>query len=186
MGGKGIVMLYAFGFEKVGVVVGDLYFVDPDPAADQEGAERGVRLEVRMIERPDPPGSIYSALPINVERPIWRADLLESVAGPVGSHDRTHHHPRFQGWEPGRRRFDELVDREPVAWVGEQLRDLDALVARSEVDPAAVDPDDARQLRDAVPEILDVVRRLLERVRAGELAVAPSGADPTGARAGWL
>ena len=179
-------MLYAFGFEKVGVVVGDLYFVDPRPPAGQEGAERGVRLEVRLIERPAPRGSVYSALPINVERPIWRADLLETVEGPPGSHDRTHHHPTFRGWEPGRRQFDDLVDREPVAWVGEQLADLDALVARSEIHPREVDPDDARQLRDAVPEILEVLRRLLERVRAGELATAPNGSTELGARRGWL
>ena len=179
-------MLYAFGFETVGVVVGDLYFVDPNPTEGQEGAERGVRLEVRMMERPDPPGSPYSAMPINVERPIWRADLLETVEGEPGSHDRTHHHPRFRGWEPGRRRFDELVGQEPVAWVGEQLADLDALVERSEVDPEEVDPDDARQLRAAVPEIVDVVRRLLARVRAGELATAPGGSSELGARNGWL
>ena len=179
-------MLYAFGFEKVGVLVGDLYFVDPDPGEGQEGAERGVRLEVRVMQRPDPPGSIYSAMPISVDRPIWRADLLETVEGEPGSHDRTHHHPKFRGWEPGRRRFDELVDREPVEWVGEQLADLDALVARSEVDPAEVDPDDARQLREAVPEIIDVVRRMLVRVRSGELAAAPNGSSELGARSGWL
>jgi hypothetical protein len=179
-------MLYAFGFEKVGVVVGDLYFVDPNPAEGQEGAERGVRLEVRVIERPAPPGSVYSAMPINVERPIWRADLLETVEGEPGSHDRTHHHPKFRGWEPGRRRFDELVDRDPVEWVGEQLCDLDALVERSEIEPSEIDADDARQLREAVPEILAVVRRLLDRVRAGELAVAPGGSAELGARNGWL
>ncbi len=179
-------MLYLFGFEKVGVAVGDLYFVDPDPAESQEGAERGVRLEVRMIERGTPPGSVYSALPIAVERPIWRADLLERVDGEPGSHDRTHHHPTFRGWEPGRRRFDELVGQEPVAWVGEQLTDLDALVERSEIDASEIDPDDARQLRAAVPEILTVVRGLLERVRAGELGTAPDGSAELGARNGWL
>ena len=42
-------MLYVFGFESIGVVVSDLYFVDPDPGPGQEGAERGVRLEVRML-----------------------------------------------------------------------------------------------------------------------------------------
>ena len=33
---------------------------------------------------------------------VTRADLLESVARP-GTLDRAHHHPRFDGWEPGRR-----------------------------------------------------------------------------------
>ena len=109
---------------------------------------------------------MYSAQPIVVERPIWRADLLETVAGAPGSHDRTHHHPRFRGWEPGRREWDDELAADPVEWLGRQLSDLDMLVA-VEIDAAEVDPDDARQLRGTVPEILDVVRRLLAKVHAG-------------------
>jgi hypothetical protein len=75
-------MLYAFGFERVGVVAGDLYFKDPHPAKGQEGAEHGVRVELRVLERGALKGSIYSAQPIEVGRPIWRADLLETVDGP--------------------------------------------------------------------------------------------------------
>jgi hypothetical protein len=172
------------------VVVGDLFFVDPNPGEGQEGAERGVRLEVRVIDRPELRGSVYSAQPIVIDRPIWRADLLETVEGEPGSHDRTHHHPRVRGWEPGRRQWDGELMADPVAWVGRQLADLDALVARSDVDPSEVDPDDARQLRETVPEILDVVRRVLGRVRAGELGRPPGGyvetEEPTFARAGWL
>lgn len=190
MGDEESAVLYAFGFERVGVVVGDLFLVDPRPGAGQEGAERGVRLEVRVVDRPELPGSVYSAQPIVIDRPIWRVDLLETVEGEPGSHDRIHHHPRFRGWEPGRRQWDDELVADPVAWVGRQLSDLDALVARSEVGSGEVDPDDARQLRDAVPEILDVVRRVLARVRAGELATPPEGyregAEPVLARAGWL
>jgi hypothetical protein len=182
--------LYVFGFERVGVVVGDLFFVDPNPGPGQEGAERGVRLEVRIVNRPELPGSVYSAQPISIAEPVWRADLLETVDGPPGSHDRTHHHPRIRGWEPGRREWDDELAADPVAWVGRQLADLDALLARSDVDPARVDADDARQLREAAPEIVDVVRRLLDRVRAGELGVPPAGYEPSDApalaRAGWL
>ena len=72
-------MLYAFGFERIGVVASDLYFVDPNPGPGQEGPEQGVRVEVRHFERGALQGSIYSAQPIAVERAIWRADLLESV-----------------------------------------------------------------------------------------------------------
>jgi hypothetical protein len=43
-------MLYLFGFHRIGVVLSDLYFVDPNPNPGQEGAERGVRLEVRLLE----------------------------------------------------------------------------------------------------------------------------------------
>jgi hypothetical protein len=59
-------MLYAFGFERVGVLVGDLYFVDPRPAKEQEGAEHGVRLELRILDRGALKGSIYSAQPSEV------------------------------------------------------------------------------------------------------------------------
>jgi hypothetical protein len=179
-------MLYAFAFEQVGVVVGDLYFVDPSPAAGQEGAERGVRLEVRIFERPPVEGSVYAAQAIHVARPIWRADLLERVDGPYGSFDRTHHHPQFHGWEPSRRAFVPELSANPVEYVGEKLADLDGLLAGADMSPADVAPTDADDLRAAVPEILDATRRLLERVHAGELATAPAGADGGFARAGWL
>jgi hypothetical protein len=183
-------VLYVFGFERVGVVVGDLFFVDPTPRAGQEGAERGVRLEVRLVGRPELRGSIYSVQPITIDQAIWRADFLETVEGAPGSHDRTHHHPRVRGWEPGKREWEDALAADPIGWLGQKLSDLDTLVEQSEIDAAAIDPDDARQLRDAVPEILDVVRRLLDKVRAGELANPPTGyergAAPTLARAGWL
>ncbi|WP_219602204.1 hypothetical protein [Nonomuraea indica] len=178
--GEGVVLvLYLFGFEHICVAVSDLYFVDPQPADGQEGAERGVRLEVRRLEPGELKGSVYSARPISVDRPLWRVDLLESVSGPAGSFDRTHHHPGIRGWEPGGRVFDEGLTAEPLKWLGERLGDLDAHLA--EVGPA-----DAASLRACVPEILDAVGRLLARVRAGE-AAAVSGGDPAaGVRAGWL
>ena len=63
-------MLYAFGFERVAVVVGDLYFVDPNPGKGQEGPEHGVRVELRVLGRGELKGSIYSAQPIEVGEPI--------------------------------------------------------------------------------------------------------------------
>ena len=48
---RGFPVLYAFGFERVGVVVGDLYFVDPNPGNGQEGPEHGVRVELRVLSR---------------------------------------------------------------------------------------------------------------------------------------
>jgi len=183
-------VLYAFCFERVGVVVGDLFFADPDAPPGQEGAERGVRLEVRVVDRPELKGSIYSVQRITIDRAIWRADLLETVLGAPGSYDRAHHHPNMRGWEPGRRVWDDDLAAEPVEWLGRQLADLDALVARSDVDPSEIHPDDARQLRDAVPEILATVRSLLERVWSGEAGKPPAGYEPTDepvlARAGWL
>jgi hypothetical protein len=189
-------MLYAFGFERVGVVVGDLYFVDPKPGQGQEGAERGVRLELRILGRGPLKGSIYSAQPIEVGQPVWRADLLESVAGPPGSFDRTHHHPAFSGWEPGRRVFVRELSADPLGWLGARLADLDGLLASAGFPDGTAGPDDAASLRAVAPEIVDATRRLLEKVRSGELgrppreaAPAPAGStapDAAGIRAGWL
>lgn len=178
-------MLHAFGFDRIGVVVSDLYFVDPRPARGQEGPEQGVRLEVRFLERGELPGSIYSAQPISVDRPIWRADLLESVERP-GSLDRAHHHPKFRGWEPGARKFEPELTADPVAWVGERLADLDGILDRAEIPRDEVGPNDAEDLRRAVPEILAAVRGSLAGVVAGELGHPTDATPEAGARAGWL
>src|SRR2546430_1479235 len=108
-------MLYLFGFNRFGVAVSDLYFQSASPIAGQEGPERGVRLELRLLEAGPNDGSPYDAYPIVVDRPIWRVDLLESVEHP-GSLDRSHHHPKVDGWNTGKRHFDEEFSADPVRW----------------------------------------------------------------------
>lgn len=182
-------MLYTFGFERIGVLVGDLYFVDPNPGKGQEGAEHGVRLELRALDRGDLKGSIYSAQPISVGQPIWRVDLLESVEGTPGSFDRTHHHPAFTGWEPGSRVFVRELSADPLGWLGRKLSDLPEVLKEAGVSADIADPGDAAGLREAVPEILNATERLLARVRAGELGqppALPAGAAADNVRAGWL
>ena len=190
-------MLYLFGFERVGVAVGDLYFLDPQPGEGQEGAEHGVRLELRVLGRGALKGSMYSAQPIEVGQPIWRADLLESLAGHPGSFDRTHHHPVFAGWDPGRRVFVKELSDDPLGWVGEKLADLDSLLASARFPADTAGPGDAEQLRAVVPEIAAVTGRLLDQVRAGHMGTAPHdaalagtvparGGQPVVIRAGWL
>ena len=179
-------MLYAFGFERVGVVVGDLYFVNPRPLEGQEGAERGVRLELRLLERQPLKGGIYSAQPITVDRPLWRVDLLESVDSEPGSLDRAHHHPAFDGWEPGKRYFVPELSAAPVEWLAAQLADPDAVLARAGVAPGTVGAGDVASLRAAAPEIVDAVSRLLERVAAGELGRPDDDRELVSARIGWL
>ena len=179
-------MLYAFGFDRVGVLISDLYFVDPKPGKGQEGPERGVRLELRMLDHGELKGSIYSARPIEVSEPIWRADLLEAADGPPGSLNRAHHHPGFSGWEPGRRVFDRDLSADPVSWVGEQLSDLPALLERAGVADAGSYDADAEGLRERVPEITSALRGLLGDVKAGKLALAPVGEEPESARLSWL
>ena len=178
-------MLHVFGFENVGVAVSDLYFVDPQPGAGQEGAERGVRLEVRLLARAPANGSVYASQPILVDRPVWRADLLESVAGGPGTWDRTHHHPKMRDWEPGTRQFDDAMSADPIGFVGQQLSDLPGLVRGAGIDAGVVTDQDTLELRAAVPEILETVRSLLADVREGRLATGP-GETPESARIGWL
>lgn len=179
-------MLYAFGFGRIGVVASDLYLIDPTPDPGPDGgSEQGVRLEVRVFDAGELPGSMSSARPIAVGSPIWRADLLETIGNP-GSLDRAHHHPRFEArWEPGMRHFVDEMTADPIGFVGTRLGDLEGLLddagfSRDDVDPS--DPDD---LRNALPEILDAVRRLLERVRAVPYA-QPAAAAEGVTRVGWL
>lgn len=179
-------MLYAFGFERIGVVVCDLYFLNPRPEPGQEGAERGVRLELRLLQREPLKGSIYSAQGIVVDRPIWRVDLLESVDSAPGSLDRAHHHPAFDGWEPGSRHFVPELSAAPVEWLAGRLADLDGVLAAAGVAADVVGSGDAAALRAAVPEIMPVVRRLLDRVAAGELGRPDDDRELVSARIGWL
>jgi hypothetical protein len=180
-------MLQAFAFEKVGVVVGDIYFLDPNPRPGQEGPEHGVRLEVRAFDRGELKGSIYSAMPIEVGRPIWRLDLLESVDGKPGSFNRTHHHPTFTAeWNPSARVFDRGLSADPLGWLGQQLEDLPGILDRAGLPQDAADPSDAASLREMAPAIVNVAGLMLEKVRAGQLGLAPAGEGPDGIRNGWL
>jgi hypothetical protein len=180
------VMLYTFGFDRVGVLVSDLYIVVENPQPGQEGAEHGVRLEVRLLERGELRGSPYSARPIEVGAPVWRADLLETVDGPPGSFDRTHHHPVFTGWEPGGRVFDEHLKDDPVQFVAAELTDLEGLLERSGRADDKEAAADADSLRRSVPEIMQTVERMLAKVRGGELAAAPGGDPLVPVRESWL
>jgi hypothetical protein len=179
-------MLQAFVFERVGVVVGDLYFLDPNPHKGQEGAEHGVRLELRVFDRGDLKGTIYSATPIEVGRPIWRVDLLESVDGEPGSFNRTHHHPKFNGWDPSNRQFLRELSSDPLGWLAAQLADLPSVLDRAGVPPEVADPSDAASLRDIAPAIADVAAMMLDNVRAGQLGLPPADDAVDSIRNGWL
>jgi hypothetical protein len=187
-------MLYAFGFNRLAVLVGDLYFQHPDPpvthtaaksVSPKHGPEHGVRIELRRIEACQLQGSVYSARPITLNEPVWRVDLLESVQGEVGSFDRVHHHPQFDGWDEGVRDFEESLTNEPLRWLEEQLTDLQRVLARAQCDPDAASQEDIDGIRVAAPEIVASVVRLLNKVRDGRGPRPPK--DTKGLiRAGWL
>lgn len=179
-------MLQVFGFERIGVVVGDIYFIDPVPRKGQEGPEHGVRLEVRLLEPGELTGSIYSSRPINIAEPVWRADLLESTDSVPGSLDRAHHHPKMRNWEPGRRVFDRALSSDPVGWVGTMLSDLEGMLGRAGIDIDATLAADADSLRRVVPDVQRAVTSMLDQVKAGQLGTAPDGDELTSARVSWL
>jgi hypothetical protein len=172
-------------FNQLGVVVSDLYFVNPRPIPGQEGAERGVRLELRMFERDELIGSIYSAVPIRVGRPLWRVDLLESVASAPGSLDRAHHHPRFNGWEPGRRVFVDELSTDPVGWLRDRFARIEDVLEQADVPESVASADDVNALRAAGPMVVSVVEQLLRDVADGRAAQAPADAGES-VRSSWL
>src|ERR1700722_13885931 len=178
-------MFAAFGFEAMGVVVGDMFFVDRTPNEGQETPERGVRLELRLVDRAEPQGSICADVPVAFTRPVWRVGLFGSTESPPGTLDRAHHHPRFNGWEPARRDFVPELSADPLSWLAGELADPDAVLARAGVDAAEGSDADKPGLPAAAQEIVAAVKRMLKGVKGGELAPAP--AEPVAAaRTGWL
>lgn len=168
-------MLWSLVFDRVGVVLSDLYFVDPALDQGEEGAERGVRLELRLFERDELKGSVYSAVPIRIDRPIWRVDLLETVESQPGSLNRAHHHPRFNGWEPGRRAFVEALSADPLPWVRDRFAAIDEVLAEAGVEDGEVGADDVEALRAAGPSVVSQLEHMLGEVAAGRAGLAPAG-----------
>jgi hypothetical protein len=74
----------------------------------------------------------------------------------------------------------------PVEWLAAQLASPEAVLARAGVAAGTVGAGDVASVRDAAPEIVDVVRRLLERVAAGELGRPDDDRELVSARIGWL
>lgn len=183
-------MFHVWGFDRVGVVAGDLFFLDPEPGPGEEGAEHGIRVEVRLLDRPPLGGSPYSSQEIVVGQPVWRGDLLETVEGPSGSFNRAHDHPHFEGWEPDDRRYDADIKADPATWLTGRLSDLTGLLAGAGIDPDRVGVDDEAQLAAAAPAISAEVVDMLQRVMTGELGTRPAGVSEeemlAGIRSGWL
>jgi hypothetical protein len=174
-------MLYLYGFEEVGLVVSEVFFVDPYPAVDgQEGPEAGVRVEIRRLEREPLKASIYSATPMAVGTPLLRFDLLESFPDGLGSQDRVHWHPTFDGWDPSWRAFDPELSARPLEWLRKNLAELGRLLD-SPGHP------DAPALAQRSDEIVATVGKLWDEVRSGVYNPPEEGwtAEPA-FRRGWL
>ena len=161
-----VITAYIFG--SLGVTVEDIYFLEPNPDPGEEGPERGVRVEVRLIERLPRTGSIYSAYPVHLQTAIWRADLLESVAAGPGARDRMHFHPMMADDEPGDRVFDPAIPADPLGWLAERLADIEPIVAAKVTgSELAALADDCTQVRWATARIVDAARDAIARVHCG-------------------
>jgi hypothetical protein len=167
-------MLWTLAFDRVGVVMSDLYFVDPNLDQGEEGAERGVRLELRVFDRDELKGSVYSSVPIRISDPIWRVDLLETVESEPGSLNRAHHHPRFHGWEPGGRVFVDELSTNPVAWVRDRFTDIEGVLSDAGVEVSTLGADDVASLRAAAPAVVTQLEVMLGEVAAGRAGLRPA------------
>lgn len=168
-------MLTVFAFQRLAVTVEDIWFFEPDPYPGEEGAERGIRLEVRVLDRLPQTGSIYSAYPVHLSTAIWRADLLESMAAGPGARDRMHFHPLMADDEPGDRVFEPAIREDPFGWLERQLSDP-AAILEPKLGPAGEYADDLREWRLALPQVLSAARFTMDKVHAGDLARPPADA----------
>ena len=178
-------MLWSIAFSQIGVVMSDLYFLDPNGPADPDGAERGVRLELRHFERASPKGSVYAAIPISIGSPIWRVDLLETVTSEPGSLNRAHHHPRLHNWEPGARKFVEALSNDPLRWVHDRFDDIETVLVEAGYIIDDLDPGDIEGLRRSGTMIETMLKHLLTEVHEGRAGLAPETSG-VGARVSWL
>jgi hypothetical protein len=159
---------------SLAVTIEDLYFVDPEPEPGQPGPERGIRVELRLLEPQPWRGSIYASQRIVADQAVWRADFLESIDRGPGSKDRMHHHPAMTGNEPGDRVFARSLTEDPMGWLEAQLDGAVALLAAAGVPDAGTYEASADALRTALPEITGTARTTLDEVRAGRLALGPA------------
>lgn len=133
-----------------------------DPGHLEYGRERGVRLELRMVEQDTDPGSIYASHGLSVTRGVCRFDLLESAPG---AQDRMHWHPHMTGGEPGMRVFDPDLRTDPLAFLGARLRDAVGLLKQSGVEDHDRFTTDAEALARIADAIVADTAASLERIR---------------------
>jgi hypothetical protein len=149
-----------FVADSLSVSVEDVDFLNPNRLAD--GRERGVRVELRLIEPDAGPGSIYVSRGLLVGRALCRFDLLESAPG---ARDRMHWHPEMTDGEPSQRLFDPELRDDPLAFLGERLRDAVGLLAMIGVAEPTRFADAAGALAGETDAIVADVAARLERLR---------------------
>jgi hypothetical protein len=135
--------------------------------------ERGVRVELRLVEEEPHRGTSESPQRVVIDRAVWRADLFDEVDGEPGNLGAAHFHPRFEGTgnlSAGDRHVDDLLATDAVAWLERELGDVErlfeagGLVLYGVAMPWLSDAVD--EIRRARPEILDAVAATWRDVRS--------------------
>ncbi|MEV5885339.1 hypothetical protein AB0L74_21840 [Streptomyces sp. NPDC052020] len=114
-----------------------------NPNRLQDGRECGVRVELRINEPDTLPGSIYASRALSISRGICRFDLLESAPN---AGDRMHWHPEMPNGEGRKRLYDDELTKDPLAWLGNRLRDAVGLLRMGKVADPERFADDAAAL----------------------------------------
>ena len=139
-------MLRAFVFDRISVLVRHWFEID----LGDSSMEHGARLELRLLDPQPHRGTESAAQRFVLDRPVWRADLFDRLAGTPGAFEVAHYHPVFDGPEPSARVY---LDEEPWAWLRRQLSDIGAVCAAGGVPPEDVAAD-AADVRDAAGAIV--------------------------------
>ncbi len=153
-----------FCLRRLAITVEAIEFVDPQPEPGQEGAERGARIEIKLLEDQPRRGSVYASIDVLLGRALWRADLLERADRP-GAQDRMHFHPVMVDNEPGARVFDEWLSADPIAWMADSLGSVPRILRDSSVPDVGAFDDDVAELQVHLPEVLAACAARLHEAR---------------------
>lgn len=128
--------------------------------------EHGVRIELRDLPPQPHRGSESAAQVVALDRPLWRADLFDRLAGAPGTFSAAHHHPEFDGNEPCGRVWDERLTADPWGWLEGQVASLGTASGHG---PWPVDADDAAEIR-GLAGIVTATARQFEASRCASAA----------------
>lgn len=148
-------------FDTLAVIVERVDFLDPALAGQPDIRERGVRVELRPVQRGQN-GSIYSSLALSLDPAVCRIDLLESAPGKA---DRMHWHPVMINGEPDDRVFDVAMPADPIGWLSARLRDVDSLLDQAGVTDRARHAGAVSAIAAESEEIVTAVRAGLDWAR---------------------
>lgn len=128
-----------------------------------DGDENGCRIEIQLVHEEAP--SLAAAKITTLREPVWRADIF-STRTSIGSWDRAHYHPTFEGQEPsGRVYAQEDVRKDPVGWARDWLSNLPELLTEGG-HPEALAKIRLDELRSALPAMTAAVEATLYEVTA--------------------